>query len=152
MFFILTPFRPLAWNLVKRLVRRQFPQVQTISTTQLAAWLTSEQSRPVLLDVRQAEEYAVSHLPGARHLPTIQDVQSANITFDTPLVLYCSVGYRSARLAQQLQAVGYSRVLNLEGSIFEWHNRGYPIVANDAPAQRVHPYNQIWGLLVKSSK
>lgn len=111
-----------------------------------------EPPHPILLDVRQATEYAVSHLPGARHLPTVAAIQAVYPALDSPLILYCSVGYRSARLAQQLQVVGYSRVLNLEGSIFEWHNRGYPIVANNTPTQRVHPYNQTWGLLMESSE
>jgi hypothetical protein len=61
------------------------------------------------------------------------------------------VGYRSARLAKKLQETGYSHVINLEGSIFEWYNHGYPVVARE-PVRRVHPYNRLWGLLLFPSE
>jgi rhodanese-related sulfurtransferase len=149
---MLKPFRALAWSLVKGLVRHQYPEVQSISTEKLAFWLVSEQPPPVLIDVRQEEEYVVSHLLGARHLPTVGAIQQSDISTDATLVLYCSVGYRSARLAKQLQAAGYEHVMNLEGSIFQWYNQGYPLVANQMPVQRVHHYDPLWGVLLESSE
>ena len=151
-YFRLNRSHTLVWRLINGLVHCQFPQVQSLSTDQLVVWLDSEQPPPLLIDVRQAAEYAVSHLPGARHLSTIEAIQQADIPTNAPLVLYCSVGYRSARLAQQLQAAGYDHVMNLEGSIFQWYNQGHPVVANQLPVKRVHPYNQIWGLLLESSE
>jgi rhodanese-related sulfurtransferase len=148
MLNLLNPFRTVAWNLVNRWVHRQFPQVAHISTEQLAQWLASDRPNPILIDVRKPEEYAVSHLPGALHLPTVEAIQHRDIPSDAAIVLYCSVGYRSARRSQQLQQTGYSHVMNLEGSLFEWHNQGYPIVANQEPVQQVHPYNRWWGLLL----
>ena len=141
--------RTLAWHVVKRLVNRQFPDVQRISSKKLATWLASDLPPPLLIDARQREEYEVSHLPSALHLPTVEAVQQADIPADATLVLYCSVGYRSARLAQQLQDNGYEHVINLEGSIFEWYNRGHPVVVDGEPVKRVHPYNRIWGLLLQ---
>jgi rhodanese-related sulfurtransferase len=152
MCFVVSPFRALAWKLVKRIVHRQFPQVQSISTSELAAWLESDMPPPVLIDARQQEEYAVSHLPGARHFRTVEAVQQANISSDATVILYCSVGYRSARLAQQLQAAGYKHVMNLEGSIFEWYNQGHGVSANHEPVRQVHPYNRVWGLLLKQPR
>lgn len=148
--FIFKPIRALAWSLVKGMVHRQFPQVQSISTTKLANWLVDEMPPPVLIDVRRAEEYAVSHLPGARHLSTVEAIQQSDIPADATLVLYCSVGYRSAQLAEKLPAAGYKNVMNLEGSIFEWYNQGHPVVADGNPTSRVHPYNRTWGLLLDS--
>ena len=144
--------RALAWQLIKGLVRCQFPQIHRLSTNQLIAWLASGQTSPILIDAREEAEYAVSHLPKARHLPTVEAIQQAAIPVDAPLVIYCSVGYRSARLAQQLQAKGYDQVMNLEGSIFQWYNQGHPVVANQRPVKQVHPYNRIWGLLLASSE
>jgi rhodanese-related sulfurtransferase len=152
MSIMLNPFRALAWRLVKRLVHCQFPQVQQISTKTLVTWLERDSSPLVLIDARQEKEYAVSHLPGARHLPTVEAIQQSDISPDTPLILYCSVGYRSARLAKQLQSVGFTAVMNLEGSIFEWYNQGHPVVVDQKPVQQVHPYNRIWGLLLQPSK
>ena len=144
------PLRTLAWTLIKQRIHRQFPQVQNVSTAKLASWLVSELPPPVLIDVRQDEEYAVSHLPNARHLTTVEAIQQ-DIPTDATIVLYCSVGYRSARLAEKLQAVGYKNVMNLDGSIFEWYNQGHPVVADSQPVQQVHPYNRAWGLLLKSA-
>lgn len=151
MSVMVNPFRALAWRLVKGLVHRKFPTVESISVQQLAAWLERDRPSPTLIDVRQDAEYAVSHLPGARHLPSVAAIQQAKIPADASLVLYCSVGYRSARLAEQLRDAGYPNVMNLEGSIFEWYNRGYPVVVNQEPVQRVHPYSRTWGWLLKSS-
>ena len=145
--------RTIAWRLVKGLVERRFPEVPRISTEELANWLASDRRPdPVLIDVRQAEEYAVSHLPQARHLTTVEAIQQAAVPQEATLVLYCSVGYRSARLAEKLQAAGYSHVMNLEGSIFEWYNQGHPVVAEGDPVSQVHPYSRTWGLLLASSR
>ena len=152
MYFGRNPCRRLAWHLIKGLVYCQFPKIQSLATDQLIVWLASDSPPPVLIDVRQEAEYAVSHLPGARHLPTVEAIQQADLSVDTPLVLYCSVGYRSAHLVNQLQAAGYNNVMNLEGSIFDWYNQGHPVVADQLPVQRVHPYNRIWGLLLESSE
>jgi len=97
--------------------------VTGVSTAELATWLegrTTEQ--PLLLDVRAAAEFDVSHLPGALPAPSVGqalDLIQARPTAG-PVVLYCSVGYRSADLAAQLQAHGLTNLYNLEGSIFQW--------------------------------
>ena len=141
------PWRSLAWGWVRRWVRKSFPTVEAISTATLAMRL-SEDSPPLLLDVRKAEEYAVSCLPGAIHAPNLAAV-SAIATPDTPLVLYCSVGYRSARLAELLLLQGYRNVVNLEGSIFQWRNEGRSLETQGQSTRQVHPYNRLWGLLIE---
>lgn len=152
MLLVLNPLRALAWPLVKGLVRRKFPAAESLTTDQLAGWLVGDLPPPILVDVRTPAEYAVSHLPGARHLPSLEAVQQAQIPPQATLVLYCSVGYRSARLAEQLQQAGYPHAINLEGSIFEWYNQGHPVVRDGQPVQQVHPYSRSWGLLLKSSQ
>ncbi|MGD1929474.1 MAG: rhodanese-like domain-containing protein [Leptolyngbyaceae cyanobacterium] len=149
MSLIDSPLRALAWLWVKRYVRRQFPNAPRLTTDELAMWLASDRPTPLLIDVRKTDEYHTSHLPGARHLPTLAAIQQAPIPSKATVILYCSVGYRSARLVQQLQAAGYQSVFNLEGSIFEWYNRGYPVVSSQATAPPIHPYNRLWGLLLK---
>ena len=54
------PIRALAWKFVKALVRRQFPDAPSIPIDKLAVWLMGDMSPPVLIDVRQREEYEVS--------------------------------------------------------------------------------------------
>lgn len=143
------PLRTLAWKVVKRLVHRRFPNVQSISSDKLATWLAGDMPPPVLIDVREREEYEVSHLPNAQHLPTFEAIQQSDIPANATLVLYCSVGYRSARLAQQLQDNGYKDVMNMEGSIFEWYNHGNPVVVDGQQVKQVHPYSRAWGVLLE---
>jgi hypothetical protein len=69
------PLRALAWKFFKALVHRHFPDVPSIPIDKLAAWLMGDMSPPVLIDVRQREEYEVSHLPNALHLPTSEAIQ-----------------------------------------------------------------------------
>lgn len=139
--------RAIAWRLAKQWIHRQFPTVPSLSTRELAAWLEQEDTeKPLLLDARSETEFEVSHLRHARLANRLEAVQS--IDSASPIVLYCSIGYRSARLAQQLQAQGYSRVFNLEGSIFQWVNEGRSVYRGEQAVRQVHPYNRQWGLLL----
>lgn len=146
--------RSVAWKLLTRSIRRKFPSVQTISTQELAACLEQPETKPLLLDVRSTEEYAVSHLPHAQQIdPQTQDFRCLQgISLKTPIVAYCSVGYRSARLCDRLQAAGYENVKNLEGSIFQWANEGRLLYREGQPVQEVHPYNRRWGLLLQKTR
>jgi 3-mercaptopyruvate sulfurtransferase SseA len=82
-------------------VREKFPAVKQLSTTNLAAWLVDpSRPQPQLLDVRTPEEFAVSHLTGARLVSPDSKVVDVLATLDRqrPVVVYCSVGYRSSTL------------------------------------------------------
>ena len=54
-----------------------------------------------------------------------------------PIVVYCAVGYRSAKMAQRLQALGHTNVINLEGAIFAWATEGNALEGSN----KVHPFN-----------
>jgi rhodanese-related sulfurtransferase len=143
--------RSIHWFLLKKSLEHHFPEVAWISTEELANWLADNgRPAPLLLDVRTPEEWNVSHLPGARHAEPKASVESvtAGISKETPIVTYCAVGYRSAEMAKRLRAGGFSNVRNLEGSIFEWANERRPLVRNEQPVSRVHPYNALWGRLL----
>ena len=162
LFFLLegNVLRRAALALVTRGIRREFPDVRRVSTAELARETTSP--RIVLLDGREPAEYAVSHLPGARLFPPGTDPAQglADLPKDAPVVVYCSVGYRSASAARALTAAGFRDVRNLEGSIFQWANEDRPLVRGEsasdgsaaAPASRVHPYNPRWGLLLRPER
>ena len=137
----------------KERIRREFPKVARRTVEQLAAQLRSakdETPLPLLLDARAPKEYAVSHLPGAR---SAEDLEAALAELrgapkDREVVVYCSIGYRSAHLARELERRGYRNVQNLEGSIFEWANTGKPLVRGEQRVQGVHPYDETWGELL----
>jgi rhodanese-related sulfurtransferase len=146
---------PLAWRGIDLFLRRRFPGVTSLSTARLAAQLDDE-PRPLLLDARTPEEYAVSHLPDAVRVDpkASPEALAAEVTAfrgsddARPIVVYCSVGYRSARVAARLHRAGVGDVYNLDGSIFRWASEGRPLVRNGERVRDVHPYNAAWGLLL----
>lgn len=108
----------------------------------------------VLLDTRSEKEFRVSHLPGARLVAF--DYFSAGavsaIPKDSEIVVYCSVGYRSERIGEKLQALGYTKVHNLYGGIFEWANQGRPVYEGQKKTNRVHAYSRAWGIWLNNSE
>ena len=86
----------------------------------------------VLLDVREESEYARDHLSGAIHLGKgviERDIEQRVPQLDTPLVLYCGGGYRSALAADNLQKMGYTNVLSMDGGIREWREKHFPLTS-----------------------
>jgi sterol desaturase/sphingolipid hydroxylase (fatty acid hydroxylase superfamily)/rhodanese-related sulfurtransferase len=133
-------------------LRSEFPQVPFIRTGELATWMAdSKRIPPVILDVRSPAEYEVSHLPGAQHINDALRGRDVIARLDTnrPAVLYCTIGYRSARLAGQLMVLGYTNLHVLEGSIFGWANEDRPLEAHGHPATQVHPYSASYARMLK---
>lgn len=105
------------------------------------------QNDVILLDARELEEYETSHLPNAIHIGyrnfSLEKLEEISKT--KTLVLYCSIGYRSEKIGERLQAAGYQHVYNLYGSIFEWVNQGYPVFdKKEVTTSAVHTYNRNW--------
>jgi len=143
----------LTWVEVISDIRNRYPDVKQIQTAELQSWLTSPDNEPVILiDARRKEEFSVSHISGAKNIPHNSKNPLNHLTDtkpDNPIVVYCSVGYRSSILAGKLQDMGFARVYNLEGSIFKWANEGRPLVQGQATVHEVHPYNASWGSLLE---
>ncbi|WP_376099381.1 rhodanese-like domain-containing protein [Roseomonas sp. CCTCC AB2023176] len=126
--------------------------VPEITAPALAARL-DRPGRPIVLDVRAPEEHAVSRIPGARLV--LPDTPPAALlpelgTEDRLVVLACSVGLRSGRLARDLIAAGLParRVANLRGGLFRWSRLGLPMEDDRGPTTAVHPYDARWGRLL----
>ncbi len=100
-----------------------------------------------VFDARELDEYVVSHLPGAIHVGFKEFEKSAfsKLKKDEPIILYCSVGYRSEKIGEKLQKMGFTQVFNLYGSIFEWVNKGYPVENfTNKNVKEVHTFNEKW--------
>ena len=83
-----------------------------------------------LVDVREDNEWAAGHLPGAIHLGKgviERDVEKAVPDPKTKLVLYCGGGYRSALAADNLQKMGYTNVISMDGGYKGWISAGHPL-------------------------
>ena len=101
----------------------------------------------IVLDTRTKEEFSVSHLPGARRVqfgawqliagPTLP----RDLPRDRPIVVYCTIGWRSGKTVEALRALGFTQAVNLYGGIIQWHNEGGALVdADGRVTKRVHPY------------
>jgi len=88
----------------------------------------------LLVDVREESEFAKDHLPGAIHLGKgviERDIESRVPDPNTPMVLYCGGGFRSALVADNLQKMGYTNVISMDGGVREWREKHYPMTKND---------------------
>lgn len=146
---------PFTLQNVREDVRVSFPAVEQLSTAALASRLANHESL-VLLDIREPQEYSVSHLPGAIRVEPEANERSITAASDLSnktVVFYCSVGVRSSKLAQKLQAEllrqGAIAVFNLDGGIFAWHNEGRPLQDSSGATDFVHPFDQKYGSLLR---
>ena len=128
--------------------------VPTIDPLELRTALTFDAVKPLLIDTRQREEYEVSHLKGARFMDyeTFDIDALQEVPKDTPIVVYCSVGYRSERVGELLKAAGFTKVRNLYGGLFEWVNRGYAVHNSQGRTNKVHAYSKTWGVWLQKGE
>jgi len=102
-----------------------------------------------ILDAREFEEFKVSRLNGALYVG-FSDFSSELITekitdSDRTIVVYCSVGIRSEKIGEKLRKAGYKNIRNLYGGIFEWKNKGFPIVDSEGnETEKVHSFSKAW--------
>jgi rhodanese-related sulfurtransferase len=111
------------------LVESVRPDVREIDRAAVAAKLDA--GHPLhLLDVREESEYAVDHLPRARHLGKGILERDIEVTVPDPgaeIVVYCGGGFRSALAADSLRRMGYTNVWSMAGGIRGWRDDGRPL-------------------------
>jgi len=108
----------------------------------------------IFLDAREQEEFDVSHIAGARNVgyDRFSLTKVSDIPKDQKIVVYCSIGYRSEKVAKKLKDAGYTNVYNLYGSLFEWANRGFDLTDTQGrKTQKIHTYNDDWSRWVTRS-
>ncbi len=135
------------WAAYLEKLEKDFPRVSHMSAETLARKLPEVAAgQTLLVDVRRPDEFAVSRIPGAVHVPEgkglVQRVKE--LSAGRPVVLYCAMGYRSSRAANQLMQAGLTKVHNLEGSIFHWANAGLPLENDLGQVCQVHPCSERW--------
>lgn len=127
--------------LLKTLLSHSVPEVS-------AKELHKMKEEVIILDAREPSEFAVSHIENAIAI----GYENADTTLfdqlpkDKKIVVYCSVGYRSEKIAERLQSEGFKDVSNLYGGIFEWKNAGYDVVNDSGKTNNVHAFNKKWGI------
>ena len=85
----------------------------------------------LLVDVREESEFAKDHLPGAIHLGKgviERDIEVRVPDLNSEMILYCGGGFRSALAADNLQKMGYTNVISMDGGIRGWREKNFPLV------------------------
>ena len=81
-----------------------------------------------LLDVRTPQEFQQARIAGAQLIPIDQVMQRVGeLPQNRPILVYCAVGSRSAQVFSFLARRGYTEVYNLDGGIYAWAAKGYPV-------------------------
>jgi rhodanese-related sulfurtransferase len=83
----------------------------------------------ILVDVREESEYAKDHLPNAIHLGKgviERDIEARVPDHNSEMILYCGGGFRSALAADNLQKMGYTNVISMDGGVRGWREKNYP--------------------------
>lgn len=141
---------------IHKKIEEQHSQINHIAGAKLEQSLTSDDW--VVFDVREQDEFDVSHILGAIRVDPDIDGDTflrefATVVEGKNVLFYCSVGRRSSELASRvntpLLTKGSLSVSNLENGIFGWHNEYRPLMSQSTVTDFVHPYNRWWGRLIK---
>ena len=133
-------------------LERRYPTVRSLLPEHFDS-LLRERARTVVLDVRDAGEYDVSHIPGAERVDPSISVAEFESRYGARMtgkivVLYCSVGVRSSELARRIDASAKKAhalgVFNLRGGVFAWHNTGRRLEDAGRTTSKVHGYDSNW--------
>jgi|TARA_R110000782_G_scaffold19233_1_gene52579 rhodanese-related sulfurtransferase len=93
----------------------------------------------VLIDVRESDEFAAGHIPGAMNIPRgLLEFKLSSApelaARDLKLVLYCKSGGRSCLAASSLQQMGYLNVQSINGGFDGWNDAGKPVASPSVPS------------------
>jgi molybdopterin/thiamine biosynthesis adenylyltransferase/rhodanese-related sulfurtransferase len=97
-------------------------------SAQEAAARVAEQPGPVLIDVRERDEYEQGYIPGAVHIPRgnlESRIDNAVGDRSRPVIIYCAQGNRSAYAAKTLAELGFEDVVSLRGGFADWKENGH---------------------------
>ncbi len=134
------------------------PAVEHVTPGELSATIEAQRADLLIIDVREAEEYAVSHITAAHRVSPDITAAAFQRRFQDQLkgrkvIVYCSVGVRSIGLANRIRddvlAAGAASLVNLKGGLFAWHNEKRRLVDASGPTDLIHPYNSFWGTLIE---
>ena len=112
---------------------QQAPVVENVNAQKLKE-LIAQHPEGIVLDVRTPEEIAKGHLANASIIDFYDEAFQQKVKMirkDVPVFVYCAAGSRSAKAAEQMSTIGFTKVYNLEGGYNGWLNAGYDVVKND---------------------
>ncbi|HLW32496.1 MAG TPA: rhodanese-like domain-containing protein [Aequorivita sp.] len=103
----------------------------------------------IILDAREKVEFNVSHISSAKNIGFdnffSNEKMLQKINKDAQVIVYCSIGIRSEKIAERLKKLGFINVKNLYGGIFEWKNKGFQVVdSTGRKTENVHAFSEKW--------
>lgn len=120
--------------------------------------LSLKKDTVVVLDSREINEFNTSHLENATCVgyddfdlkTTLEKLPEDK---STAIVVYCSLGIRSEKVAKKIKDAGYTNVYNLYGGIFEWKNNDFQVMDTlGNTTEKVHAFNKSWGKWLKKGE
>ena len=121
--------------------KKDFPGVPDIQISDAMRLL--QEGKALFIDVREEKEQEVSMLPGA--VTEKQFLKNPGKYRDRTLVGYCTISYRSGKLAEKLNAQGIT-LLNLKGGLLAWVHAGGKVYDQSGETKRIHVYGKKWNL------
>jgi sodium/bile acid cotransporter 7 len=121
--------------------KKDFPSVQDIEPSD--AMRMFEEGKALFIDIREEKEQTVSMLPGA--ITEKQFLKDPKQYQDRTLIGYCTISYRSGKLAEKLKARGIT-LLNLKGGLLAWVHAGGKVYDKSGETRRIHVYGKKWNL------
>ena len=110
-----------------------------LDPVQAQQWL-SQKGAPLLVDVRNPDEYAQEHLANSQLVPLPDlDKRWSELPKDRPILLYCHSGKRSQKAFDLLREKGFKDLHQMAGGITAWKEKGLPILSVSAPDHTPHP-------------
>ncbi len=130
--------------LLKNLLGHTVPETSAIESA-------ADSLATIFLDAREKREFEVSHLAGAIWVgfDDFEIGRVSNMQKNSRVVVYCSIGYRSEKIAEKLIAAGFSDVKNMVGGIFEWVNRDLPVFDAAGKTEKIHAFDHVWGIWLR---
>lgn len=110
-----------------------------------------------ILDAREPDEFKVSHLQYAINVGfnnfSSEEKQLQKLNRNIPIIVYCSLGIRSEEISEKLKKAGFTNVKNLYGGIFEWKNKGYPVIdSKGKETENIHAFSKHWSTYLNAGK
>ncbi len=110
------------------MLKRMMDNAESNEVTAQEAWRRMQNEEAVLVDVREADEVALSAIPGSVHIPLGQFGQRAGkLPKDRDLLLFCYSGGRSAFATEMLHENGFPRAYNVSGGLLAWMQEKLPL-------------------------
>ncbi len=114
--------------LIQDLIESAFRKHKTLSPTEAVALMNDDNT--VVVDVREANEYAEGHIEGTRHIPVGKIEERAyelEAYKQSPVIVTCNSGTRSPQACKKLVSLGFSQVFEMKGGMMAWEDQKLPV-------------------------